>query len=62
VKIMNEDRKTILLQATLDILRKCEESPYTLSPLETTAHWDEADCDGYCLMGEIEDLLESEEA
>lgn len=52
-----EDRRDILLRATLDILKKCDEGPYVKNVLEVTAIWDEAECDGYCLMGEIEDLL-----
>jgi hypothetical protein len=50
-------RKTVLLQACLDMLKKIEGSPYVLSPFETTVHYDDADCDGYCLMEDIEDEL-----
>ena len=54
-------RKTVLLQACYDMLRKIERSPYVLSPFETTVHYDNADCDGYCLMEDIEDELKRDE-
>lgn len=50
-------RMEILLKATLDILKKQEASHYVLNVLETTAIWDYAECDGYCLMEEIEEVL-----
>lgn len=46
-----------LLKATFDILKKCDESSIVLDVLETTAVWDGVDCDGSCLMDEIEDLI-----
>ena len=55
---MNEQRAKVLLQATLDLLNQQKESHYVLNLLETTAIWDEAECDGYCLYDEIKDLLE----
>jgi hypothetical protein len=50
---MGEDRKTILLRATYDILKSCDEGPYVKNVFEQTAIWDEVECDGYCLMEEI---------
>jgi hypothetical protein len=55
-----EDRKVILLKAARDLLQKQEDSPYVLNMLATTAIWDEAECDGYCLLEEINMLLEDE--
>jgi LytS/YehU family sensor histidine kinase len=52
-----DDRKMILLRATYDMLKKQVESHYVLNILETTACWDGEECDSYCLMAEIEDLL-----
>ena len=46
-------RKDVLLKACYDMLQKCEESPYVISPMETTVYYDEADCDGACLMEDI---------
>lgn len=53
----SQERALILMKATLDILNKCDEGPYVKNVLETTAIWDEAECDGYCLKDELEDLL-----
>ena len=55
------NRAKTLLKATYDILKKCDESYYVLDVLEQTAVWDGCECDGYCLMEEIEDLLGIEE-
>lgn len=52
-----EDRKSTLLKAAYDILKKQEESHYVLNSLETTANWDDAECDGFCLMEEIAEIL-----
>lgn len=50
---ITENRKDILLRAAYDLLKKQDNSHYVLNLLETTAVWDDADCDGYCLMEEI---------
>ena len=55
-----EDRAITLLRATLEILRKCDNSSYVLDVLGETAHYDEADCDGYCLMEDIRNYLDYE--
>lgn len=49
-----EDRKTILLKACYNMLMKQRDSSYVISPFETTVFYDGADCDGYCLMDDIE--------
>jgi len=51
------DRKTILLKACRDLLIKCRDSDYLISPMETTVFYDEADCDGFCLLDDIETEL-----
>lgn len=48
-----KDRKTILLKAAFDLLKKQDGAHYVLNLLEETVHYDEADCDGYCLMQDI---------
>ena len=53
-----EERAKILLKATHDILKKCKDSYYVLNALEVTAIWDEAECDGYCLMEDIENYFD----
>jgi hypothetical protein len=54
------DRKIVLLKACYDMLKQIDDAGYVISPFETTVHYDEADCDGYCLMEDIE--LELEES
>lgn len=58
---MSEDRKITLLRACYTMLKKIESSPSVISPFETTVFYDEADCDGYCLMQDIELELEERE-
>ena len=53
----NETRKDVLLKAAYDLLKKCETSRYVENILAMTATWDDAECDGYCLMNEIADEL-----
>lgn len=55
---MNEDRASVLLRATLEILNKCDQGPFVKSVFEETAHYDGTDCDGYCLREDIEIYLE----
>lgn len=52
------DRKTELLMACRDMLIKCRDSHYVISPMETTVFYDGTDCDGYCLLDDIEFALE----
>ena len=55
------DRKIILLRACYDILKKCRDSHFVLSPMEITVFYDDADCDGACLMDDIAIELDIEE-
>ena len=48
-----KDRMEVLLKASWDMLKKCHDSYYVISPMETTVHYDDADCDGHCLMEDI---------
>ena len=52
-----QERAKILMKATCDILNKCDEGPYVKSVFQQTAIWDEAECDGYCLHEELNNLL-----
>lgn len=52
------DRKTTLLNACFALLQKQNDSPYVLNLLCETVFYDEADCDGYCLMEDIKNCLE----
>lgn len=53
----NIERALVLLNATVALLEKQEKSGYVLNLLFETVHYDDADCDGYCLMEDINDLL-----
>ncbi len=52
-----QGRTVELLVATYQLLKKIQESPFVLSPFEITVHYDGADCDGSCLMDDIENCL-----
>jgi hypothetical protein len=54
---MKEQRTIILLRACRDMLIKCRDSAYVISPMETTVFYDDADCDGSCLLDDIEHEL-----
>ncbi len=51
------DRRDTLLRVAYELLKECEEGPYVKDVMSTIAVWDEEECDGYCLMEEIGDLL-----
>lgn len=48
------ERKDTLLKATHELLSKQDESGFVLNLLTETVHYDDVDCDGYCLMNDIE--------
>lgn len=50
-------RARILLEATHNLLEKQMESGYVLNLLAETVFYGEAECDGHCLMEDIENLL-----
>jgi len=56
-----EDRKITLLKACRDLLRKQNDSSYVLNLLSETVFYDNVDCDGYCLLEDIEIELEMSE-
>jgi hypothetical protein len=60
--IMRMDKSTdwaiVLLRATLALLKACNEGPYVKDALATIVFYDDAECDGTCLMEDIEILLE----
>lgn len=58
---MPENRKDVLLRAAYDILKKCRDTPYVQDALTTVAFWDEAECDGHCLMTDIAIELDIED-
>ncbi len=52
--IQQEDRSNLLLLKTMELLKKQDESPYVLNILEQTVNYDDAECDGSCLVEDIE--------
>lgn len=51
---MEIERAEVLLKACYDLLQKQNHSQRgVLNLLEETVYYDEADCDGYCLMEDI---------
>jgi len=56
----NEDRKTVLLKAALELLKECDRSPYVKNALTTTVFYDGTDCDGACLANDIAEELGEE--
>lgn len=52
-----EDRKITLLKACRDLLKKQENSRYVLDLLTETVFYDDAECDGNCLLEDIETVL-----
>jgi hypothetical protein len=55
-----EDRKVTLLKAAHALLKKQDNSGYVLNLLSETVFYDDADCDGYCLMEDIASELDIE--
>lgn len=53
-----QKRAIELLKATKQILDKANEGPYVENVFELTAFYDGTDCDGYCLLDDINDLFE----
>ncbi len=47
------DRKDILLRAAYDLLKRSTEPGYVQDATEILVHYDDADCDGHCLMEDI---------
>lgn len=52
-------RKDVLLKAAYDILSNMNKT-YWADALATTATWDDAECDGFCLLDELRDILEED--
>lgn len=48
----------VLLKAAYEIFKKCDDSYYVLNVLEQTTVYDGVECDGYCLMEDIKEVME----
>jgi len=55
---MREDRKITLLKACRELLNRQLNSGYVLDLLSESIFYDGAECDGNCLLEDIEILLE----
>jgi len=55
---LDTDRAIILLKAARNLLKKCNDSSYVINAASTVVYYDQAECDGFCLMEDIEYLLE----
>lgn len=52
-------RAMYLLNPVKELLERCSESPIVLDALsDVMLHYDNAECDGYCLLEDINDVLE----
>ena len=51
-------RAIVLLKATEDILKECNKTSYVKDVFEQTAMWDNAECDGFCLLEDITCFLD----
>ena len=51
------DRKTTLLRAAYDLIKRSTESPYVEETGSILVRYDSANCDGYCLMEDIADEI-----
>ena len=52
-----EERIITLLKACKELLEKQNNSHYVLNLLEQKVNYDDAECDGYCLLEDIENEL-----
>mgnify|MGYP001179480078 CR=1 FL=1 len=59
---MSKDRKDVLLRAAYDLLKRASQDHYVREATSILTRFDDANCDGYCLMEDIatELRLESE--
>jgi len=52
-----KDRKAILLRAAYDLLKRASQEYYVTSATSILTRFDDANCDGFCLMEDIADEL-----
>ena len=55
---MPDDRKDILLRAAYDLIKRSNEGPYVQEAVGILTRYDDANCDGYCLMADIQNELD----
>ena len=59
--LMFNERAEELLKACVELLNKQNESPYVLNLLDELIYYDDCECDGNCLLEDIENLLKYRE-
>lgn len=52
------ERATTLLRATRELLQRQQDDPCVLNLLAETVFYDEAECDGACLLDDIDALFD----
>ena len=52
------DRKDILLRAAWDLLKRSTDDHFVRDATSIVTRYDDANCDGYCLMEDIANELE----
>jgi hypothetical protein len=52
------DRKEILLRAAWDLLKRSTDDHFVREATSIVTRYDDANCDGYCLMEDIANELE----
>ena len=52
-----DKRKDTLLRAAYDLLKRASQDHYVRSATEIPVYYDDANCDGYCLMEDIAEQL-----
>ena len=50
---MSDDRRAILLRAAYDLLKRSTQCSYVIEATAIQTRFDDANCDGYCLMEDI---------
>lgn len=48
-----KERKEVLLRAAYDLLKRADQSYYVEQATSILVRFDDANCDGYCLMEDI---------
>lgn len=48
-----ENRKDVLLRAAYDLIKRSTQSHYVQETTSIQVMYDDANCDGYCLMNDI---------
>ena len=53
IRFFPKNRKEVLLKAAYDLLKKAKEAHFVEQATCIIVYYDDAECDGYCLMEDI---------